>query len=476
MTANVLPDLGVAEIAAGYRGGAFSPVEVTNAVLERIGATDPLIHAWVEVAAAEALAAAAVAEQELASGVDRGLLHGVPIGVKDIFDVAGLPTRCGSAARDDAPPAVDDAWAVSTLRGAGAIVLGKTVTQEFAAGVLSAPARNPWDPNRAPGGSSGGSAAAVAVGACFGALGSDTGGSIRIPAAACGVVGFKPTFAQFDLRGVYPLSWALDTLGPLARTVAETEAVFRALLDTEAGTSDRQLLPGEEPLGGMRIGVSRPFFFDWLQPDVAASVEAALDMLRGLGATVVETPWQEGAAARACAFVINRIETAAVHEHVALAEPDRFQRYGAELRLRIAAGRELPVSLYVAAVRARAAIRDSMVRLFADHRLDALVAPTLPTAAVMADAPAIAGTGREESVGAGWTRLTMPFNATGQPVLAVPSGLDRQGLPIGIQFAGRPGDEAALFRIGQAFESVRGPLRPPLLRQFERHPTTPAAS
>jgi aspartyl-tRNA(Asn)/glutamyl-tRNA(Gln) amidotransferase subunit A len=468
MTDASLPDLGIAAIGAGYRAGAFSPLEVTRAVLERIAKTDPLIHAWVEVATEEALAAAAKAEQEIASNIDRGPLHGVPIGVKDIIDVAGMPTRCGSAARDDAPPAVGDARVVAALRNAGAIVLGKTVTQEFAAGVLSPPARNPWDPRRSPGGSSGGSAAAVAVGACFAALGSDTGGSIRIPAAACGVVGFKPTFFEIDLRGVYPLSWSLDTVGPLARTVPDAETMLHALLGTEPSAGDFQERFDNESLRGTRIGVSRPFFFDWLQPDVAASVDAALDALGSLGATIVESPWREGAAARACAFVINRVETAAVHERVALAEPDRFQRYGPELRLRIAAGRQLPVSLYVQAVRARAVIRDSISRLFSEYHLDVLVAPALPTTAVTAEAPAIAGTGRDESVGAGWTRLTMPFNATGQPVLTVPSGLDRQGLPVGIQIAGRPGDEAAIFQIGRAFEMMRGPLHPPLLPDLDR--------
>jgi aspartyl-tRNA(Asn)/glutamyl-tRNA(Gln) amidotransferase subunit A len=462
-----LPDLGIAEIAAGYRAAEFSPTEVTRAVLARIEQTDPLIHAWVAVAAEEALAAAAVAERELAAGLDRGPLHGVPIGVKDIFDVDGLPTRCGSAARKDAAPALEDAWSVAVLRSSGAIVLGKTVTQEFAAGVLSAPARNPWDPSRAPGGSSGGSAAAVAVGACYGALGSDTGGSIRIPAAACGVVGFKPTFGQFSLHGVYPLSWSLDTVGPLARSVADTELMFRAL---SGPSTTRPIFSDGGSLRSVRIGVSRPFFFEWLQPDVESSVSTALDTLRGLGAEVVEAPWAEGAAARACGFIINRVETAAVHERVALDEPERFQRYGPELRLRIAAGRELPVTHYLAAIRARDLIRDSMARLFAEHKLDALVAPALPTTAVPADAPAIAGTGRDESVGAGWTRLTMPFNATGQPVLAVPCGLDSGGLPVGIQLAGRPGNESVLFRIGHAFETARGRSTPPLVGELDWRP------
>ena len=177
---------------------------MTAAALARIEATESQIHAWVSVDAQRALAAARAAEHELRTGIDRGPMHGIPVGVKDIIDVVGFPTRCGSAARADAPAASQNAYPVAMLVNGGAVILGKTVTQEFAAGVLSPPARNPWDPDRIPGGSSGGSAAAVAVGACLGALGTDTGGSIRIPAAACGVVGFKPAYGQIERRRHLP--------------------------------------------------------------------------------------------------------------------------------------------------------------------------------------------------------------------------------------------------------------------------------
>jgi aspartyl-tRNA(Asn)/glutamyl-tRNA(Gln) amidotransferase subunit A len=461
-----LPGLTIGELAAGYRARSFTPVDVVRSVLERLAVTEPLLHAWVEVARDDALASAAEAEAEMTRGFDRGPLHGVPIGVKDIFDVAGMPTRCGSAARDDAPPAARDAAAVAAMRRAGAIVLGKTVTQEFAAGVISAPARNPWDPARVPGGSSGGSAAAVAAGACCAALGSDTGGSIRIPAAACGVVGFKPAFGQLDLSGVFPLAWSLDTPGPIARTVADTAVVY----DLLAGTSvSRELVTAAASGAGLRVGVPRPFFFEWVQPEALAIVEQAIGVLRACDVTIVDSPWPEAAAARACAFLINRVETAAVHKRVATEEPERFHRYGAELRLRIAAGRDIPASLYVEALRARPLIRDSVATFFATDRLDAVLAPTLPTVAVAADAPAITGTGRDESIGAGWTRLTMPFNATGQPVLAVPAGLSRDGLPIGVQLAGRPGRETVLFHLGRMLESAVGRLTPPLLSEASGH-------
>src|SRR5688572_30139755 len=270
-----LLDLSIQELGDGYRRKRWSPVEVTTASLARIEATEPDLHAWVEVDAERAMAAAVQAERDLASGQDRGPLHGVPIGIKDIYDVAGLPTRCGSEARKDAPAAGASAPTVTRLQAGGAVVLGKTVTQEFAAGTISPPARNPWDPARIPGGSSGGSAAAVAVGACFGAMGSDTGGSIRIPAAACGVTGFKPTFGQFDAAGVFPLSWSLDTIGPIARTVDDAWIMWNVLSNNDFGGAAEPIPDrNDRP---RRIGIPQTFFFDSLHPDVRSTVEAAIE-------------------------------------------------------------------------------------------------------------------------------------------------------------------------------------------------------
>jgi aspartyl-tRNA(Asn)/glutamyl-tRNA(Gln) amidotransferase subunit A len=464
MTDRSLLDMSIADVGAGFRRGEWTPVDVVHETLARMAWTEPVLHAWVTVDPERALSTAATATRELRDGTDRGPLHGIPVGIKDIYDVAGWPTRCGSDACEEVAPAASDAAQVATLLDAGAVVLGKTVTQEFAAGVISAPARNPWDPTRIPGGSSGGSAAAVAVGTCFAALGSDTGGSIRIPAAACGVVGFKPAYGDLDTAGVYPLSWSLDTVGPLARTVADARTVWHVL-------AGRAMLPGSVPSSakaapsGFRVGVPRGFFFEWLQPDVLTAVDAAIDTLRATGVTVVDVSWPLAAAARACGFIINRVETAAVHERVALDDPERFARYGEELRLRIAAGRVISATTYLKAMRARAVIRDSLATLFAAQRLDAIAVPTLATTALAADRLVIEDTGRDESVGAAWTRLTMPFNATGQPVLAMPCGWDRDGLPVGLQLAGRPGDEETLFQIGAALEAALGlcRVRPPLL-------------
>jgi aspartyl-tRNA(Asn)/glutamyl-tRNA(Gln) amidotransferase subunit A len=459
MSESALLEMNIQDIAARYRDGTLSPVQVTEATLDRIAATEPFLHAWVLVDAETALTAAHKAERELREGVDRGPLHGVPFGIKDIFDVAGWPTRCGSAARDDVSPATEDAAIVATLRQGGAVFIGKTVTQEFAAGVVSAPARNPWDPARIPGGSSGGSAAALAAGGCFGALGSDTGGSIRIPAAACGVVGFKPAFGALDVSGVFPLSWSLDTVGPLARTVDDAWLIWQVLRAGSASSMPplRELSTGDPQ--SLRIGVPREFFFEWIQPDVSAAVETSIERLRERGANVVDVAWDLAAAARACSFIINRVETTAVHERTAIADPARFRQYGAELRLRIAAGRTIPATAYVHSLRVRDVVRDSVAALFGQHDLDAILVPTLPTTALPADHLVIEGTGRDEGIGAGWTRLTMPFNATGQPVLAVPSGHDQSGLPVGVQLAGRPGHEATLLQIGRLLEGVAGDSR-----------------
>jgi aspartyl-tRNA(Asn)/glutamyl-tRNA(Gln) amidotransferase subunit A len=457
-----LLDLTIERVQQSYHSRALSPVEIVRAALDRIDATEPALHAFVLVDVEGALRAARDAEAALMRGETGGPLFGIPVGVKDIFDVRGQPTKCGSESRAEAPPAADDAVAVRCWRDAGAIVVGKTVTQEFAAGVLSPPARNPWDPECVPGGSSGGSAVAVAVGSVLAALGSDTGGSIRIPAAAVGVSGFKPTFGAVSTAGVYPLSWSLDTIGPLARTVADVEIAWRAL----AGSSESRPPATIDSLRGVRIGVPRLHFRDRLAPDVVDATAVAAARLRDLGAEIDEADWADAQAARDAAFIINRVETAAVHDATRRLNAARFARMNPDLQLRVVAGGRIPSADYVLAMRARSWLRDSMARYFRERRLDAMLTPTLPAAAVRADDPVVRLDETEETAGLAFTRLTMPFNATGQPVLAVPAGFDRAGMPIGAQLAGRPGDEATLFRIGRAYEAATGWLerRPAVLR------------
>ena len=440
-------DQTIRETASQFRTGALSPVELTRASLARIDDIDASLHAFVEVAAETALAEAAAAERQLAAG-SAPLLCGVPVAVKDIVDVRGLPTRCGSLTRAEVPEADADATVVERLRTAGGVIIGKTVTQEFAAGTFSPPARNPWDPARVPGGSSGGSAVAVATGAAMAAIGSDTGGSVRNPAALCGVVGLKPTFGTVPISGVYPLAWSLDTVGPLARTVDDAWLTYRAM----TGHDDVESL--DRDLRGLRIGVLGGYFRERVDPDTTSAVAAAAAVFRQLGAEVIVTDWDDAAAARACAFLINRIEMVTVHQATLRHRHQDLDRMNPSLRLRLTAGQYIPSSAYLHAQRARLLIRRSAARFFSTHRLDAVLAPACPTTAVPAARPLIAWPDGDEDAGIAYTRLTQPFNATGQPAISIPAGFDHRGLPIGVQLAGRPYDELLLCQISHAFEQA----------------------
>ena len=462
-----LCELSVGEAHRLMRLGEVSPVDLVASSLDRIEALEPSLHAWVEVFGGRAIADARAAESALLRGDDLGPLHGIPVAVKDIVDIAGVPTRCGSQSREQVAPATEDAAVVTALRSAGAIVLGKTVTQEFAAGVISPPARNPWDPTRIPGGSSGGSAAAVAAKVCPIAVGTDTGGSIRIPASVCGVVGLKPTYGRVSKRGIYPLAWSLDTAGPIADTVEDAALMLNAIqgydpldpLSTNEPWHDATEELGRD-LTGLRIGVVRDHFLQRVQSDVASAFELALPAFANLGAEVIDVNWPEAASARAAGLIINRIEAVAVHDDAMAANPEGYAR---ELRLRNQANRLYPASGYLRAQQARVYIRETVARLFGDHRLDAIVVPTLPGTAAPADDTFVTyDDGSRESVGFAYTRLCTVFNLTGQPALTINAGFDRLGLPIGITIAGRPFQEARVCRIGQAFEQS--------IQQFERRP------
>jgi aspartyl-tRNA(Asn)/glutamyl-tRNA(Gln) amidotransferase subunit A len=454
-------DLTIAQAQAALRSGKLTAAELVEANLTRAERTEPLLHAYVKLTGDAARDTAERQDDAARGGIFAGPLHGTPLGIKDIFDVAGLPTKCNSKSRARVKAATEDSTSVEMLRRAGGIVIGKTVTQEFAAGVVSHPARNPWDPSRIPGGSSGGSAAAVSVGSATASMGSDTGGSIRIPASVCGTVGLKPTFGVLSTKGVYPLAWALDTVGPLTKTTEDAYTMYCALAGIERDASLAPIAFSE-----VRVGVSHPHFFEQLQPGVYEAVRLAIGMLATAGAGVVDAAWDDARAARAAGFIINRVETEVVHREGVRKNP---KGYGPTLMERVKASSVIPAGAYLRAQQARTVVNASIEQVFIDHGLDVLVSPSTPATALPADDLYADYPGaHREHVTLAYTRMTMPFNITGQPVLSIPCGFDENGLPVGLQIAGRPYDEERLCRIGMAIETLltnhfgEGWTRPPL--------------
>jgi aspartyl-tRNA(Asn)/glutamyl-tRNA(Gln) amidotransferase subunit A len=460
-SANAPWALELVEAAQLIRARDLSARALVEATLDRLEATEPHVRAFTLVDRDGAVAAAARLDRSLINGGPRGPLHGVPVAVKDIFDVAGMPTRCGSDACADAAAADRDSDVVGRLRAAGAVVVGKTATHELACGVYTPPTRNPWDLERSAGGSSGGSAAALAAGAAMGALGSDTGGSVRIPAALCGVVGIKPTYDLVSRRGVATLSWSLDHVGPLARTVADAALLLAVIAGAPDGAPDATSDGGSDGaesfphaaggLAGRRIGVVREVFFDGIDPEVVTVFDQACALLADLGADLVDVSIPELAFASAAEYAIILPEAAAYHERL-LAE--RAERIGDEVRDLLEAGRLLPAGTYVRAQRTRAALKTAFRDAYDRASLDAVAVPTVPAPAQRMDQANFRFDAGEEAVASAFVRTTAPFNLTGQPVVALQAGMSAAGLPIGIQFAGRPFGEANLIRLASTFEQA----------------------
>jgi aspartyl-tRNA(Asn)/glutamyl-tRNA(Gln) amidotransferase subunit A len=434
--------------------GDLTTVDLMTEILQRIQETDVAVQAWLDVRPQFLLETAAVMDRRRTLGRTAAPFAGIPIGVKDIVDLAGYQTQCNMRSRAGCEPAARDAKVVHQLRKAGALLVGKTVTQEAAAGVVSAPCTNPWDTTRIPGGSSGGSAAAVANGTCLGAIGTDTGGSIRIPASLCGVVGLKPTHGRTSLEGIFPLSASLDTVGPIARTVADSVALWLAMSgrSPEISATWERYPEAQTSLAGKRIGVLRSFFQDRLQPDVARRFDEAVSSLRGLGAEVVECDWDEAASARSVAMLISRMESAQVHRDALRQAPDLM---GDALRSRTMLGAIMPADAWFRVRAARIGIRNSIAAVYRTHGLDAIAAPSVPATAVRCDEAEVHyADNTVEELGAAMTRLTQPWNATGQPVISLPCGFDNTGLPIGLSLVGRPDEEFALADIAHAYEQA----------------------
>ena len=430
--------LPITEIADRYRRGNLSPVEVAERSLARIEALNPTLNAFITVTADAALTGAQQAETELRSGIDRGLLHGIPIALKDLVDTAGFRTTCGSRILADHVPALD-ARCVGNLNQAGAVLLGKTNMLEFAYGIVHpdfGPTWNPYDPTRTAGGSSGGSAAAVAAGMCFAAVGTDTGGSIRIPAAYCGVAGLKPTYGRVSLDGVFPLSWSLDHAGPIARSAADAGLLLDALL----GRTPRPVDPAD--LSGLRLGVLDVHCQGReMEAPVLDAFDVACRTLEGAGAVLKTVEIPDLGLADAVLHAIIAPEASAVHARWI---EERPEDYAILTRSQIELGFAVPVLAHVRAQQYRRHLTSQFLDAFA--QVDAILSPTAPWVAPHEDPAVIGDEGMAEA------RRTAPADLTGLPALTVNCGLSPAGLPIGLQISTRPGADDLCLAIGAAFE------------------------
>ncbi|WP_433857457.1 amidase [Streptomyces kronopolitis] len=463
-------ELTLAGAAGAIRTGELSPVELTESVLDRIDAVEAHLGAYVTFAADTARRSAQQAEREIAAGLHRGPLHGIPFGLKDLIDANGLPTTASSRVGAPHPPATDSAVA-ARLSDAGAVLVGKTHTHEFGYGLTTPQTRNARDHTRVAGGSSGGSAVAVAAGAATFALGTDTGGSIRVPAALNGVVGLKPTYGLLPLQGVTSLSWSLDHVGPLTRTVEDAALVLTALVGHHSppggpgpagipGPAARTGTPASYPpylaspestdLAGLRIGIPRQHYFERVDPGVEASVRAAIEQLRAQGAELVDIDIPMVRYLQATQWGLMVPEATAAHERTLRSVPER---YGEDVRVLLEAGTLFPAGDYLRAQRSRALMREAWAELF--RQVDVVAAPSVPIPAVRAGQETVQWPdGSVESVSDAYVRLCAPANITGIPALSLPVGPDGTGLPTGLQLMGRPFDEATVLRVGRAYEAA----------------------
>jgi aspartyl-tRNA(Asn)/glutamyl-tRNA(Gln) amidotransferase subunit A len=454
-------ELTLAAAAAAVVAGELSPMELTTAYLQRIDGLNPLLTAYVEVTADRALADAATLTDEAAAGRLRGPLHGVPIALKDLIDTAGIPTRAGTLGYQERVPDTD-ATIAHRLREAGTVLLGKTATHELAYGVTTSnpkaygSTRNPWDVERIPGGSSGGSAAAVAAGLAAAATGTDTGGSIRIPAALCGCVGFKPTYGLVSRAGIAPLSWLLDHAGPITQTVTDAALVLDAISGYDA--ADEATLPDTGGVSGLagrlrrdprgwRVGVPRSTAWSALEPGVAAATEAALAQLEALGMHLIEVdlPSLEGITGPIFAFVSAECRTA----HATI-WPDRRDEFGPDLQQLLALP-ALDGDATVAVLRAMAGYAQALRRVLTE--VDLLASPTVPVVAPRLGAQSVRLGSADVPLISALIANTFPYNLARLPAVSVPCG-DADGLPVGLQLAGAPMADARVLQAAYAYEQT----------------------
>jgi aspartyl-tRNA(Asn)/glutamyl-tRNA(Gln) amidotransferase subunit A len=453
MPTDDLIELSLLEASELVRSRKVSPVELTKACLARIERLNPVLNAFITVTADAALSQARDAEIEIRRGKWRGTLHGVPIGLKDIIDTTGVRTTAGSALFKDRIPD-EDAEVVRRLKIAGAVLLGKQNLHEFAYGATSVPSyfgavHNPWKPDYIAGGSSGGSAVAVSAGLCFGALGSDTGGSIRQPAAHCGIVGLKPTYGRVSTRGVIPLAWSLDHVGPMARTVPDAAAILQAIAGYDPDDPSSVDLPipdyatsSKRNVSSIRVGVPREFFYAGLEPEIESLVNAALSVLGRLTKDLTDvTLSADGTVSRRTLFTA---EAYAYHAGRVAQTPDLYQK---EVLRKIMEGAGVSASAYIDERRELERLRHTVRSVFTT--VDVLVTPTMPVLAV----PLTEARDDNKAVLL-YPRNTRPFNTYGLPAISVPCGFTSNGLPVGLQIVGPAWQEESVLRVARAYEQA----------------------
>ena len=428
--------------------------------MDRVEATEPALNSFITLLAGRALDQAATAEREISGGNYRGPLHGIPIGLKDLYYTKGIPTTVGSRILRDFVPGYDSA-VVERFDAAGAVLLGKLQMHEFALGATSVnphdgPAHNPWDVSRITGGSSGGSGSAVAAGQCMAALGSDTGGSIRIPAGLCGIVGMKPTYGTISRYGVHPLSWSLDTVGPMTRTVQDAAIMMNALAGHDPRDPSSARTPAQDftqgigdGLAGLKIGVPDDFFYDVIDEEVSTAICEAAGVMAELGAVVERCSIP---ALNHCLGISSAILVTEAAETLFTHIRDHPGDIGADVRARLYLGAMTPAVDYIKAQRARTAYNEQLADAMDTY--DLLLAPTVAVGAPGIDQEFVEVGGQQENALSLMSRLTRAFNLTGQPAISVPCGFTSDGMPIGMQLAGRMWEDPVVFRAAHAYEQA----------------------
>ena len=457
---NNLHKLSISEASELLNKKDLSPVDLVNAHLTRIKETESKLNSFITVLEDTAIKSAIQAEKEILSGKRKGDLHGIPIGLKDLYFTKGVPTTIGSEIYKNFIPEYD-AKVTIDLTEAGAIILGKLQMHEFALGTTShnphyGSARNPWNTECATGGSSGGSGSSVAAGQCMGALGSDTGGSIRIPSALCGIVGMKPTFGRVSRHGVFPLSNSLDTVGPMTRTVEDNAIMLNAIsghdgndiYSAKVEVSDFKAHL-EEDIAGLKIARPRTYFYDVIDKEVLELIDTACQKFESLGAEVetIDLPILDHTLAISGTILLT--EAAEIHSENLKTKSELI---GEDVKLRLQQGALTSGVDYVKSQRGRSVYNQKMNELFETY--DIILAPTVPSGAPFIEADSIDINGTQELIGPLMARLTRPQNITGLPTISIPIGFTSKQLPVGMQLTSPAFQEGLLYNVAHQFEKI----------------------